>query len=145
MPLDVGPHPEDLQLEQYSMGTLPEQAAGPLEEHLLVCELCQDRLLKMDTYVNAMRSVSPRWREESRRRQEVVALRSGLQRLWKAKLPLPVAMAACVLLAALVWVAPRGRQRVNVGAPVSVVLRSSRGPEDVLARVPFGKTPVFRL
>ncbi len=30
-------------LEQYAMETLPEPEIAPLETHLLVCEVCQDR------------------------------------------------------------------------------------------------------
>lgn|GEM_PF-2059286 len=45
--------PED-SLEQYAMGAFPEPEAGPLEEHLLICTACQERLQQTDDYVAAM-------------------------------------------------------------------------------------------
>jgi hypothetical protein len=43
-------------LEQYAMGAFPERKAGPLEEHLLICTVCQDRLQITDDYVVAIRA-----------------------------------------------------------------------------------------
>jgi len=45
-------------LEQYAMGALPEPEAGPLEEHLLICATCQDRLQATDDYVVAMNAAA---------------------------------------------------------------------------------------
>jgi hypothetical protein len=50
------PHISDDSLEQYAMGTLPEADLGAVEEHLLTCGNCQDRLKVTDNYVAAMRS-----------------------------------------------------------------------------------------
>src|SRR3981081_2552447 len=63
MQLGIGSHLEDTELEQYSMGTLSEARLEAFEEHLLACEACQDQLLDMEAYVNAMRSASPKLRE----------------------------------------------------------------------------------
>jgi hypothetical protein len=46
--------PED-HLELYALDRLPEADAAPVEEHLLVCEVCQERLAKWDEFVRAMR------------------------------------------------------------------------------------------
>jgi hypothetical protein len=40
------------------MGACPEPQAGPLEEHLLICTACQDRLRATDDYVAAMRAAA---------------------------------------------------------------------------------------
>jgi hypothetical protein len=45
------------------MGTLAETRLGAFDEHLLACDYCQDQLLEMEVYVNAMRSASPKLRE----------------------------------------------------------------------------------
>src|SRR5262249_31094285 len=66
MELGIGPHLEEAELEQYSMGTLPEERITAFEEHFLVCEVCQDQLLEMEAYVNAVRSVSPKLRKAGR-------------------------------------------------------------------------------
>ena len=50
-------------LEQYAMRTLPESAElGRLEEHLLICSECRNRLQTMDDYVAAMRSAAAKLR-----------------------------------------------------------------------------------
>src|SRR5438034_6515281 len=66
MQLQIGPHLDESEVEQYSMDQLPEASLAHFEEHLLACESCQDRLLEMETYVNAVRSVSPRLRQANR-------------------------------------------------------------------------------
>ena len=43
-------------LEAYSLGRLASAASAPLEEHLLVCEHCQERLAGWDDYLRAMRA-----------------------------------------------------------------------------------------
>ena len=63
MELEIGPHLEELELEQYSMGKLEGSRLEGFEEHFLACESCQERLLEMQVYVNAIRSVSPKLRE----------------------------------------------------------------------------------
>jgi anti-sigma factor RsiW len=45
-------------LEQYAMQTLPESACLTLEEHLLICPECRERLTAMDEYLAAMRSAA---------------------------------------------------------------------------------------
>jgi hypothetical protein len=45
-------------LEQYAMGAVPEPEVAPLEEHLLICAACQDRLQAADDYVAAMRAAA---------------------------------------------------------------------------------------
>ena len=53
-------------LEQYAMRTLPESAElGRLEEHLLICSECRNRLQMMDDYVAAMRSAAAKLRSGS--------------------------------------------------------------------------------
>jgi hypothetical protein len=41
-------HVPDDWLEEYSKGELLEPRLGQLEEHLLICELCCERLTKAD-------------------------------------------------------------------------------------------------
>jgi len=50
-------------LERYAMRTLPKSACAALEEHLLTCQLCQDRLEAEIEYVAAMRAAAVRIRE----------------------------------------------------------------------------------
>src|SRR5947207_8219104 len=59
MQLALGPYLEESDLEQYSMGKLSESLLPAFEEHLIACDSCQDRLLEMEAFVNAVRTVSP--------------------------------------------------------------------------------------
>ena len=45
----------DDDLEQYAMRTLPAAESERLEEHVLICADCQDRLQAVDEYVAAMK------------------------------------------------------------------------------------------
>ena len=60
---EVVNHISEEALEQYAMRTLPEAAKlGRLEEHLLICSECRNRLHLMDEYVAAMRSAAAKFR-----------------------------------------------------------------------------------
>src|SRR4029077_6781902 len=63
MQFGIGSHLEETELEQYSMRTLSGASLETFEEHLLACNSCQDRLLEMEAYVNAMRTASPKLRK----------------------------------------------------------------------------------
>jgi hypothetical protein len=47
-------HATEDALEEYALGRLRGAALARLEEHLLVCEECQDRLSQLDTFVQGM-------------------------------------------------------------------------------------------
>ncbi len=49
-------HPTEDLLEEYSFGRVLEPALAPLEEHLLDCTLCQDRLLAVDEFTALMKA-----------------------------------------------------------------------------------------
>jgi hypothetical protein len=130
MQFGIGSHLEEPELEEYSMGMLSEASLEAFEEHLLACDSCQDRLLEMEAYVNAMRSASPKLREKR-------------QPFWASlfKWPRPAfvaafAMGVVVLAVARIWiVTPPARTEM-----ASVVLHSSRGIEGLAtAKAPSGK------
>jgi hypothetical protein len=50
------PHfPEDV-LESYAMRTAPSLDWSPLEEHLLLCEACRTRLMKIEEFILVIRA-----------------------------------------------------------------------------------------
>ena len=119
MQLETGPHRAEAEIEQYSMGTLPQDQVGPFEEHILVCEGCQDQLLEMEAYVNAIRTVSPKLRGSRRTRW-----------VWTIAWPRPAwAAVGAVGLAAILI--------ISVPAPfcapelATVTLEASRGIDGV--------------
>jgi hypothetical protein len=135
MQLQIGPHLEESDVEQYSMGELPEASLAPFEEHLLACASCQDRLLEMEAYVNAVRSVSPN-------------LRAAPQPAWRELFfrPWPAWAAAMALSVIALTVV---NFRVAVPRPeglTAVFLQSSRGIEGLaLARAPVGQPVLLNI
>ena len=50
-------HISEDRLDQYALKRLPEDQAAALEEHLLICAECQDRLQLTDEFIAALRAV----------------------------------------------------------------------------------------
>jgi len=50
-------------LEEYALGRLHSSLLAPVEEHLLVCELCRQRLAETDDFIQAARLAARRLRE----------------------------------------------------------------------------------
>jgi hypothetical protein len=51
-------HVTDDLLERFAMQTLPESETGPLEDHLMICSECRDRLQADIEFVTAMRAAA---------------------------------------------------------------------------------------
>ena len=49
-------HVSDEQLDQYALKRLTEAEVAALEEHLLICPECQDRLQHTDDFIEALRT-----------------------------------------------------------------------------------------
>ena len=130
MQLEIGSHPNDSDLEQYSMNRLPEERLATFEEHLLACESCQDRLLETEAYVNAVRSVSPKLRQANRPRWRERYF--GQRPTWVAAF----AMSVVALCVGRIWLGPP-RGPTDFAA---VLLHSSRGIEGLaVAQAPAGR------
>jgi hypothetical protein len=54
------PHISDDALELCLMGRLTETEVAPLDEHLLICEECRNRVQETETYIAAMRALLER-------------------------------------------------------------------------------------
>ena len=52
-----GHTPEEM-LETYSRGRLSDEDCAPLEEHLLMCPICQSRLEQMDEYTRVVKAAA---------------------------------------------------------------------------------------
>ena len=58
-------------LERYALGMLPASVCEVLEEHLLVCSDCQDRLKVTDEYLAPMKLAAASVRTERKGRGDV--------------------------------------------------------------------------
>jgi anti-sigma factor RsiW len=105
-------------LEQYCLGRLSESETEPVEEHLLLCNLCQDTLTETEQFVTAVRSALDQLESQP-------ATETWWARLWRSltTLPKPVfALAACAL--ALIVIIPSQTRN-----PAVVQLQAMRGAE----------------
>lgn len=57
-------HPDDEQVERYALGVLAAQEIPMVEQHLLICGACQDRVEEMDAYVQGMQAAARQLRVE---------------------------------------------------------------------------------
>lgn len=122
-------------LELYSLGRLAESELDGVEEHLLVCSHCQDRLAETDDFVKAVRSATAELEQHP-----VESWRSKVARLFE--IPKPV-WAAGGALAAAALLMPVFRPGLE--SPAVVDLASYRDAAAATAQVPAGKPLELRL
>lgn len=114
----MGFHIDEDQLDQYAMGSLPEESLAGVEEHLLWCASCQGRLASSQEFLELFR---------------VAAVEPGLQpsrSFWRERVGLPrLVWAGAFMLAGLgVLFVMQVGQKPNV-TPATVLMQSLRGPE----------------
>jgi hypothetical protein len=126
-------HIDEDEIERYSMAAMPEGAIAPFEEHLLICESCQQRLAQSDAYVSAMRRASARLRTEPVKR--------GFPWLRFPRLVPALAGMAVVIVAAGLWL---GRLDMGQAHPFAVDLAATRGAA-IEATAPAGRWLLLRL
>ena len=119
----INRHPDESELEKYSMGCLPEGEVGSLEEHLLLCEQCRQRLQETDSYTASMRGAAA----EFRNRQRLEPVKP--QRLrWAWLRLLPAVAALAVLVVVLGW---WSNSSDLAGPPFAISLEATRGTGDI--------------
>ena len=60
-------HLGDETAERYAVGHLSANAAAPVEEHLLICERCRQKLAAADAYSAVMRKAAAKLRKAARK------------------------------------------------------------------------------
>jgi hypothetical protein len=111
-------HIDDETIDRYALGKLTEDELAPVEEHLLICHACQDKLDAADGFVSAFRAAAPL------ATAEVAARDPWYRRLFNVpKVAWVPALAAMVVLAIVVQTRP-SLDRTQV-----VELRTYRGAE----------------
>ncbi|MBM3747409.1 MAG: hypothetical protein FJW34_16615 [Acidobacteria bacterium] len=133
---DIGPHASEDALEGYAVGFLGEAEAESLEEHLLVCNRCQDRLVETEAFIRATRQAARNLPAELPEALPARAWR--LPRLvWG-----PALAGVVVLLGISGW---WGLRRHQDAPPVAVALEALRGDSLPAARAPSGRTLLLRV
>jgi hypothetical protein len=112
-------------LEEYVFDRLPETLAAPVEEHLLICQICQNAIAETDEFVAAMKVVA------SQPAPQPAPWRSVLPSLANRTRLAPIT-ALVILALVMVWKHPQA------STPVAVSLSSLRGLNP-MAPAPVGK------
>jgi predicted anti-sigma-YlaC factor YlaD len=60
-------HVSEEVLECYSMNNLPEDRIVQVQEHLLICEPCREKLTEVDLFVSSMKVAAQQIAEEEQR------------------------------------------------------------------------------
>jgi hypothetical protein len=106
-------------LEKYSMGTSSPEETARVEEHLLACEGCQERLRENDEYLLAMRTASQQIRRDEK---------SAKPREWRFPAWLPaLAAVACALLVVAVLTLRSGRPGPAVAVSLTALRSNGAG------------------
>ncbi len=116
-------HLEEDVLEAYSLGRIADDEAAALEEHLLICRSCQERLDWTDDFVRAFRMAV----RSVPQAPKTEAPRSRFGALWSGAWFRPAPMAAGLALAAMavITLAPRPPELAQAA---DVRLAALRGP-----------------
>jgi hypothetical protein len=122
-------HAAEELLEQYSAGSLPDREVARLEEHLLICDACQERLAFIDTWVRSLRRANAHLELAPPTFWERLAAVSRVPR-WVP------ALGAALVLVATVGVSLKWNNRSTL-APVAVAIEATRG--EAAAQVPAGR------
>ena len=64
-----GRHPDDEQIELFSLGILAGEAIPVFEQHVLICPACQDRVAEMDAGIQGMQAEARQVRADEMRRR----------------------------------------------------------------------------
>ncbi len=129
-------HVGEEELELYAMGKLPEEDASLVEEHLLLCGPCQDRLEEADRFIEAFRSAAGQPAPEKQNWLQKVR---GWVPAWTPRWSPAWAVGLVLLISVIIvpW------QRMATGPAQEVTLESARGIEAPLAATAEAGRPVI--
>ncbi len=131
----VSVHPTEELLEEYSFGRVFQSALVSLEEHLLVCEECQARLLAIDEYKTLMKAGMTAFGAEGQG-DAAPSPRFVLPRIPGTQMALAATFIVMLAGAAIVWRV----QPPSAAASSTVKLVALRGgAEDGIASAPLGR------
>ena len=134
MRIETNPHMDEDQIERYSMGAISETESSRLEEHLLICELCQTRVEESDRYISAMQRASAQMRKGAQ----------GSKHRWANFPPFTPLLAAAALILCLTVAGTRLGNRTVVSPVFRLDLTATRG-NGIEAKAPAGAALALQL
>jgi hypothetical protein len=116
-------HVEEKHLEAYAMNRVPHDELAEIEEHLLFCTICLEKLEAVERYVKAMQGAAKRIAQEEIQAPATPGTWDRVRAWLRTPAPLWVGVVAmaCVVL----MVGPKVRERP--GTPIEVGLQAIRG------------------
>jgi anti-sigma factor RsiW len=115
--------------ERYALQQIPEDQLAPVEEHLLLCAVCQQRLAEIDEFVDGFKLAA---------RQVTVADRAlpgrRLQAVFRRPLQWSLPLSAAVFIIAVGGLLYNGRAPSYARAEVTLI--ASRGAAAIVGRAP---------
>jgi hypothetical protein len=118
-------HLDDSQIDDYCLGKIPELELVELEEHLLTCESCQQRVTDGDAFVKSIQLAGARLPVDERKPQKA----------WTASGLVPVLAVVLVVVGVGTFLSVEQRS----GPRIAVALEVTRGA-GVLAQAPAGRS-----
>ena len=118
-------HPHEDVFENYAFDRLSEEETADFEEHLLICDRCQETLAETDEYIQMMKVASAAYAAKNRRRSLFQFRFSEHGLGWNAMAAAAV-LVLCGVSALFSW-------RNQVMDPQSVVLKAIRGDATVVS------------
>lgn len=132
-------HPSDDDIELYSLERLPDEQQQTIEEHLIVCEQCRQRLDQTDEFVAAMQDALLEVQQEGTQRSGVRPRGAA----WISWVPKQVWAAAAVAAVAVAIVVPLRNTKTTA---TEVSLTAYRGePGTMSSSVPAGSELTLNL
>ncbi len=123
------PHTDDDQLDRFAMGALPADTAAVIEEHLLECLACRERLRQADEFTSLFR-------------ESATLPEARPRRLWTGSWGWRVAGGAAAAAAMVAVLFVGTRRDGPSAAPAIVTLEALRGPE-APAEIQAGRTAIL--
>jgi hypothetical protein len=134
-------HPDEETLEQYVLGQLDEPSLAEIEEHLLLCARCRERLEAAEEYVSILRQAVKDVEVPSQNASWISSIFDSFRMNWIRTAGPALALACALLIGITLWrpwpaAGPTSWTTVHLEA-----LRSS----DPAGTVPSGSAIHFRL
>jgi hypothetical protein len=137
----MGDHVTEEELEQYCLSGLAEARCGRVEEHLLLCETCRDRLTETENFIVAMRQAGRRWCDGHRQERTARAGAGGMgSAAWFGRIA-PIVIMALLVVCAAVWSGHRSSAPPPL--PFTIELTAVRGAAP--GRAPAGRPLLLEL
>jgi hypothetical protein len=137
----MGDHVTEEELEQYCLSGLAEVRCGRVEEHLLLCGTCRDRLMEVEDFIVAMRQAGRRWSDGHRQERTARAGAGGTgSAAWSGRTA-PIVFVALLIVCAAVWSGHRSSAPAAV--PFTIELTAVRGAAP--GRAPAGRPLLLEL